>query len=84
MLWLLTGLIALFAAVLVLALFAIKLLLAFWLVTLVILPFWAGILFSALIHPLAGLAAAGVMFWGGWQVNRWLMTGGAGRKQDQD
>lgn len=85
MLWLFAALAALFAAAVVFTFFAIKVLLGFWLMTLVILPFWVGAVVADLIHPLVGLVAGGVVFWGGWQVNRWLMmSGGSRRKRDPD
>ena len=85
MLWIFAALVALFAAALVFTFFAIKVLLGFWLMTLVILPFWVGAVVADLIHPVAGLMAGGVVFYGGWQVNRWLMmSGGSPRKQKQD
>lgn len=85
MLWIFGALVALFAAALVFTFFAIKVLLGFWLMTLVILPFWVGAVVADLIHPVAGLMAGGAVFYGGWQVNRWLMmSGGSPRKQKQD
>lgn len=66
MFWLFAALLALFAAALVFTVFAIKVLLGFWLMTLVLLPFWVGVVASDLIHPVAGLVAGGVVFWGGW------------------
>ena len=81
MLWIFGALVALFAAALVFTFFAIKVMLAFWFVTLVVLPFWLGMVFSALVHPLAGLAVGGVVFWGSWQVNRWLLSVGTRRNE---